>query len=64
MAMENMGPMIFTAGVIGDTVLETGVVVSFSTMDDRSSGIGVYTVILRLLSADQRTLLDHCFHWA
>ena len=36
--MENMGPMVFTVGVVGDTVLDTDVVVSFSTMDGSVSG--------------------------
>ena len=36
--MENMGPMIFTVGVIGDTDLDTDVVVSFSTVDGFNSG--------------------------
>ena len=36
--MENMGPMIFTVGVIGDTVLPTDVVVSFSTVDGSTPG--------------------------
>ena len=38
--MENMGPMLFTVGVIGGTTLTTDVVVSFSTMDGSTSGIG------------------------
>ena len=36
--MENMGPMVFTVGVVGDTVLATDVVVSFSTVDGSTSG--------------------------
>ena len=39
-AMENMGPMLFTVGVIGDTELSTDVVASFSTVDGSTSGIG------------------------
>ena len=39
-AMENMGPMTFTVGVIGGTELATDVVVSFSTMNGSTSGIG------------------------
>ena len=37
-AMENMGPMIFTVGVIGGTSLATDVVVSFSTVDGSTPG--------------------------
>ena len=37
-ARENMGPMIFTVGVIGDTVLNTDVEVSFSTEDGSTPG--------------------------
>ena len=37
-AMENMGPMLFTVGVIGERKLSTDVVVSFSTMDRSTSG--------------------------
>ena len=37
-ARENMGPMIFTVGVIGDTQLTTDVVVSFSTVDGSTPG--------------------------
>ena len=36
--MENMGPMIFTVGVIGDTVFDRDVVVSFSTVDGSIPG--------------------------
>ena len=36
--MENEGPMTFTVGVIGDTQLDTDVVVSFSTMDGSTAG--------------------------
>ena len=40
-AMENLGPMIFTVAVnvIGNAVLTTDVVVSFSTVDRSTSGI-------------------------
>ena len=37
-ASEDMGPMRFTVGVIGDTVPATDVVVSFSTVDGFISG--------------------------
>ena len=39
-AMENMGPMIFTVAVnvIGNAMLATDVVVSFSTEDGSTSG--------------------------
>ena len=37
-ALENTGPMIFTVGVIGDTVFDRDVVVSFSTMDGSTPG--------------------------
>ena len=39
-AMENMGPMIFTVivNVIGNAMLTTDVVVSFSTVDGSTSG--------------------------
>ena len=36
--MENTGPVIFIVGVIGDTELQTDVVVSFSTMNGSTSG--------------------------
>ena len=37
-SMENMGPMIFTVGVIGDTTLAADVVLSFSTVDGFTPG--------------------------
>ena len=37
-SLEDMGPMTFTVGVIGDTVPATDVVVSFSTVDGSVSG--------------------------
>ena len=36
--MEDMGHMIFTVGVIGDTMLSTDVVLSFSTVDGSTPG--------------------------
>ena len=53
-AMENMGPMVFTVGVIGVTELATDVVVSFSTVDGSISGklsvliILCFTVLFRV----------------
>ena len=39
--MENLGPMVFTVAVnvIGNAMLTTDVVVSFSTVDRSTSGI-------------------------
>ena len=44
-AMENMGPMIFTVAVnvIGNAMLTTDVVVSFSTVDGSTSGRNDYS---------------------
>ena len=44
-AMENMGPMIFTVGVIGVTEFTTDVVVSFSTVDGSISGRRSVTIL-------------------
>ena len=42
LAHENIGSMIFTVGVIGETTLDKNVVVSFSTSDGSTPGLHFY----------------------